>query len=158
MHSPYNRNDVRVFFGGQQIGEMETLKVERESINEAIQGKSDCPLCDAGVPLTRPRSVAINVSGNLGLNREALMGMMGFDYSQLELRILANPLDIRVRTKGMPARCNKMTKNRRIRRKWAKRYGLPKTTLYKNCHIMGYSERIQPTADHIMALKYERKG
>jgi hypothetical protein len=44
------KKDVRVFFNGQQIGEMQIINLKREEINKAIQGESECPLCDAGVP------------------------------------------------------------------------------------------------------------
>jgi hypothetical protein len=131
----------------RSVGMTECLK--RETINEAIQGKpGDCPLCDAGVP-RRPLGARISGIGGTMFNRDALMKMLGLDYS------LAQPWDMRVSTKGIPTRCYKMTKNKRIRKKWAKRYGLPKNTLYRDCTLIGESRRIPETIDQIMSFKYQ---
>lgn len=118
MHKSYSQSD---------------LSVDRETINEAIQGKSgDYPLCDV-VPVRR--QIAI---GGAIMNRQALMSSLGMDFSQIELRMMAQlpPLDMCITNRGMPKGKSRMTKNRRIRRKWAKRYGLPKKTVYRNCQMV----------------------
>ncbi|MNW28190.1 hypothetical protein D3C74_50100 [compost metagenome] len=74
--------------------------------------------------------------------------VIAMDYSQVELKLLAKghpkmsadlgSVDISVRRASMPKGRQRMSRNKRIRKKWLKRYG--ETTNYKGCTIIGYME------------------
>lgn len=140
----FKGSQVKLYMGDKLIGEAQSVEAEtvvikksrsvgmselsREEINKAIQGE----------PWERkPLLNGWKAEGSL----------VSVDFAQLELKMMAhlmeqNPaFDINIINRGRPARCHKMTKNKRIRKKWLKKYGKPGVQRrYLNCYISGYSE------------------
>lgn len=153
-----NEGEKQVFIGGTGGGRWGLMKM-------LINGEEVGQLNSFGVKTGRLDSSNENVSqepqARLDLNNIVPgSATISMDYSQLETALLAQLVgkpnfDIVVTKKGMPKNRYKMTKNRRIRKKWLKKYGPPKTVTYNDCYISGHSEVADFTADFTYLSKKE---
>lgn len=109
--------DVEVSFGGVSMGTLQSVS-------------ADIEYDDAGTPrgefVASPKSFTVSD--------------VVLDIKFAELFSRAPAFDIVVIKKGMPSNRSKMTKNRRIQKKWLKKYGRASRVTYRGCTLIGEAD------------------
>jgi hypothetical protein len=146
VHDSMSRgSDIVMMVGGQVVGKTQSI--------DASKAYGTREYLPKGEPISGfiGRSAALLGTGFARINHEALLKAMGAAEQAPKFDIKAEEWK---QARPLPNGRVRLPKNKRLRKKWMKRYGFIKRTTYYGCELVDSREERANTAEK-MVFQYE---